>query len=272
MVEVDMHLIVGAGNLGLDLEKKFKGKNQDCFLVSRSGGFKYPFDEKQYAFFQSLKPSYVWVTVGAGSVEQAKENFRPFLDLHIALVVDLLKNLPKASITAFSSDYALEGNSLYALSKKWLEDVANFYSDASRLRVVRVGSLYGVHKPQNCFPGKLFLALERGKSFKFPSNAVVPTPTEWVADVLTDKFEHKHVPVVLDLAPSIRPTCTVYDWGKLVLTGEDVEIEQGPEDLERPDVSCLGNDFQLWGCRPNWLELWNKYGDVPWKKLVAMKT
>lgn len=255
------HLIIGAGNLGLDLQLALQKAGHIAFTVSRTNGFNYPLDDVKSLLLND--PDYIWVAAGAGSVEQVKKNIVPSVDLNVRLIAELIDAVPEhIRIVTFSSDYAAEPDgtdaicsnpqSIYALTKCWQEELIKM-SGRKNIKAVRVSNLYGSYYPLNTFPGKLMAKYEAGvREFCLPTNECCPTSTRQLSEKIVENLDALFAfpGEVLQLAPA---GVTTYEkWGRLILP-EDVTITT-TEDLERPFLSRLGS-FTLW---ENWETLWRQ--------------
>lgn len=280
-IKNEVHAIIGAGNLGLDLNRLFKKGKATSRIFSRSYGFNYPCD---LSAIEELSPTVIWLTVGAGSVGECKKDFVRAIDLHIRLVAELRNKFADIPIICFSTDFVASEEypwasdkrvktprSLYALSKLWLEDYAKM---VEKVWVIRVGSLYGEWKPKTCFPGKLVQnarTLIRGetesddespKQIQLPVNKIGPTPTAWLAQQLIEKFD-----LIIDNKQKIHhlgpiDNITVSDWGKLILDQANINlpIVDGDIDEDRPPEGKLGSSLHHWTQKPpGWKELWDQY-------------
>lgn len=252
------HVIIGNGNLGQDFKNEILSRNikdtlipegPSVLMLSSSTGWKYPVSIQPILDFN---PDHVWVTVGAGSVDQAKKDYTTFSDLHIRLPAEMAQKLdPKVYLHLFSSDYVTAPtSSLYALSKFHMEQTLKLMN-RPRTYIYRVGSLYGKHKPETCFPYKLKQNYLKNKDIKLPLNRVCPTPTDWLAQVLYNKSFY------LDNEFKIIPVCptgstTVKAWGELIL---GVDISGNFFDENRP--VDFGLELPEYLPCPSWLELWN---------------
>lgn len=169
------HAIIGAGNLGLDLAEYLRSEGEQTRMISRSTGYDLM---KQFPICSD--EDVIWCCVGAGSVVNAKEDFRPFARLHIELPAYLLQNSrPDQKVVLFSSDYCEQPRlSLYAESKLVMERIAEHFDNSY---VYRVSSLYGEKKPLLSFPGKIVQRILSGERLSFTTNEVAPTPTKWLA-------------------------------------------------------------------------------------------
>ena len=192
---------------------------------------------------------HVWVTVGAGSVPGAKEDIKTFIDLHVSLPCELMQSFPaNTHLHLFSSNYAMWPKmSLYAQTKATMEDFFQIYK-RPKTTVYRVQSLYGTHKPETTFPGKLLKYNPKPCKLKLPINPISPTPTAWLAKTLVSR-------VWGDRVYSVHPSSSVYTFelAQLVL-GDEYVVRQGYEDCERPFMvqdPCIET--------PTWRELWDQY-------------
>ena len=251
------HLILGDGNLGKSLSRIL-----DNSRIIGSNLFTYPKDGIPELGWEFQGAEYIWCAIGAGSVAQAKKDFIPFVDAHVRLPVDIVQSLsPDQKAIFFSTDYVAsddyprspelhgEPKSLYAHSKKWMEDYLKMVNNKN-VKCIRIGSLFGPHAPG--FPERLKSAwktTETGAMIKgidvntkfitLPMNLVSPTDTNWLAYVLSVEldaiFETKGV--IQHCSPSTN--CTVAQWGRHIL-GDSVNVIDGPIDNERPAKSLLG--------------------------------
>lgn len=258
------HIIIGAGNLGLDLHITLKEKNFEVGkILSRSTNFDVL--KTDLSDLKEYNPSVLWYTVGAGSVSQAKQDFLPFIGLHLKALIRLKQELPLCKIITFSTDYCADSrfptspnitdpNSLYAYSKAWVEDYVNFmYKENPNIHAVRIGSLYGSHFPEKTFPGRLRANFSSQQVVKLPINLATPTPTSWLAKILVENLGDIGNPVH-HLAPS--EPITISNWGRTIL-GPQYEVVDNGLDTSRPEISDLGNDISC--DNPSCLYLWEKY-------------
>jgi hypothetical protein len=256
------HVIIGNGNLGNCVATELLKRGHDIKVFSVSNGWRYP--ASLQPIYDEI-PDHVWVTVGAGSVEQAKANFIPFIDLHIKLPLELAQNLHSSTtLHTFSTDYVEDDEktkSLYALSKDTMEQ-ALFLAQRPKTFIYRIGSLYGTHKPQKCFPYKL-----KKNSLKneivLPTNQIIPTPTDWLAATLLNNLDITpyQSTKLYNVAPS--GCATVADWGTLIL-GKAV-ISSGL-DNSRPSCSGLVCDLPIKDSS-TWLDLW-KERENEWQEIL----
>lgn len=266
------HVIIGNGNLGNSIATELLKRNNTIQenntikIFSASNGWKYP---------SSLNPIYdevpdhIWVTVGAGSVEQAKANYLPFIDLHIKLPVELAQNINEMTyLHVFSTDYVIDkrldnwpmNKSLYALSKDCMEEALQFIN-RPRTRIYRIGSLYGTYKPNKCFPYKL-----KKNSLKneptLPINFVTPTPTDWIASNLINNLPFiKNDMEVFNVAP--EGCVSVVEWGSIILNRK---LNDSGIDSSRPCNSEIGCDLPH-QIKNTWLDLW-KAREKEWNEIL----
>lgn len=258
------HLIIGKGNLGLDLSAALLKQGNRVYIVSKTTGFNYPFDNVESLLL--YEPNYIWIAAGAGSVEAVKTSIVPSIDLSVRLISELLDKVPKnIKIITFSSDYAIEPEgvdemcthpqSIYALTKCWQEELVNL-ADATNVRVVRISNLYGKHFPENTFPGKVMKRYARGeRNFCIPKNECLPTSTGALGVMLAENLDRMFdfPSKIVQLAPS--GITTYAKWARIFLP-KDALIEE-TIDLERPMISRLGS-FVPWG--ESWETLWRREG------------
>ncbi len=258
------HAVLGAGNLGIDIATEIAKHSENSFqLFSKKHGFKYPCSLDSVLDYM---PDHVWVTVGAGSVGEANKNYVPFVDLHIRLVMELAQQLPeRTELHVFSTDYIADENkiqSLYALSKLHMEK-SLYMLGRSNVHIYRVSNLYGLWKPQNCFPYKLKKRHPSPCTVTVPSNSLTPTPTDWLASVLVTRLmqrkskmpdDVKMLTASYNAAPFGR--MTIKEWASYILDSR-YEIIEGEEDKERPLLGGgIGCDFKGLGELDKTEHLW----------------
>lgn len=260
-----MHVIVGKGNLGIDLKLALTAAGHRAVILTRSAGFKWP---ESYPDLMDLAPTHVWVTAGYGSVFECAANFTGALATHTAMPIELARNLPeKIKVGLFSTDYVAdpyfpdqeqafdpEPKTFYALSKLWMEHAAQML-ERPNLSVFRICSLYGQHYPEKTFPGKLLARYSRPGSFSLPENEVCPTPTWWIAQTLVSELDVAFIdePKIYHLAPS--GSTTTLEWGRRIM-GPEYEISSSGLDPLRPFKSGLRSSFEI--APINWLHLWEQ--------------
>ena len=257
------HIILGNGNLGNAIATEISKRNQKVLIFSASNGWHYPANPQP--IYDEI-PDHIWVTVGAGSVEQAKANYTPFIDLHIKLPTELTQHLtPHTSLHLFSTDYVVDrrGKSLYALSKKTMEEAITLINRPLTY-IYRIGSLYGTHKPENCFPYKL-----KKNSLKntptLPLNYITPTPADWVATTLLDNLEELPPETsIFNVAP--QENCTVQYWGWRILGKHLSHPDNNSLDPSRPAQSNIGCNLPVTDSF-SWLDLWLKR-ERKWKEIL----
>lgn len=245
------HLIIGAGNLGTDIFLALKDKNQSARLGRLLHVSKNHYD-------------YIWCCAGAGSVEAAKSDIAKTLDTHVTLPADMMQGMdPKTKLIFFSSTYCASEEkpenpqfqvdtprSLYAYSKCFMERLILAHKQPN-VACVRIGTLYGNHRPEKTFPGKM-KALPKGQHI-MPRNVVSPTPTWWLAEYLIRNLDHLFggYPIHHVSPQGFVPTHT---WAKMIL-GEQYTILDGDFDRERPPAAVI--DCTLAERPPSWVDLWN---------------
>lgn len=249
------HVVIGGGNLGCDIVKYGRTNEMGRFkLFTASNGFRYPTSIDP--ILDEL-PDHVWLPIGAGSVEGAKKDFTTYADLHIRLVMELAQKLPsRVWLHTFSSNYVTSPTeSLYSYSKYTMEGLLGILL-RERTRIYRVQSLYGWDKPLKCFPFRLIKNHPKPDRITLPVNLVVPTPTQWLAEVLLH-----NLPLLMDtkyhVDYNVAPegAVPVFEWAQLIL-GNEYEVVANGIDTERPEQAKPGCDFMK---APDWRELWDKH-------------
>lgn len=259
-----MHVIIGKGNLGIDLKLALNKHGHHAVILTRSGGFEWP---ESYPHLMELKPTHVWVTAGFGSIGECANDFAGALATHVAMPLDMARFLPdKCKLGFFSSDYvahedypnqvacyAEKALTFYAMSKMWMERGLE-WMDRPFTSVFRVCSLYGQHYPERTFPGKMRARFPEPCALSLPENEVTPTPTWWLAERLASNLDYWFSPGMSfhHVAPSTNTT--TMEWGSRIL-GPNYAITSAGIDPLRPAKSALGDSS---GGKADWSVLWEQ--------------
>jgi dTDP-4-dehydrorhamnose reductase len=270
------HLIFGGGNLGLDLQRELLARGETVDLRTHSsGGFDVTDREAVMRILDQGGHETIWYCVGAGSVAEALADPGTANQLHVEIPSMIANNRPAGSrFVAFSSDYAADEQfpnyasktgkprSLYAEMKQTLEWA--MVGAGRHTACIRVGSLYGDHKPEKTFPGKILRKFGFDKNrIRLPLNMVTPTPTRWLAGQLCgnlDSMFSDRAAVIHHCAP--KGSVSVRDWAIMILSGlrwYGSVVREPWYDEARPLVSALGCTV---GENPHhWHYLWSQYFD-----------
>lgn len=204
------HLVLGNGNLGIDL----------ALSLDRHGyAVDFPQDKHHPASFKNDHHDVVWCAAGAGGPGgSAQAHF----ETHLMLPVALAEFAPK--LILFSTAYLNrdpEGVfSDYSMSKSFMERAM---AQRENVRCLRVGSLYGVHRPLRTFPGKILELESKGLLRKSAQNVVTPTPTEWLADELVETKVWESFDSVKS-GSNIAPMgcCPISEWIEMICPGKSL--------------------------------------------------
>lgn len=278
------HIVLGAGNLGIDLVDSLRKKNGilDVNLLSKSGGFDVTDPNQMNAMLTSGIYDCIWYAVGFGSVAEAKEspNLAHLFHVKIPKVITQFAN-KDAKLVFFSSDYAADENqphrpdminptpkSNYAFLKAQME-CELFQLERPNTAIIRVGSLYGISKPMQTFPGKIIKNFSDGFCYReLPQNIVTPTPTLWVSHMLAENFESLFSDrgvITHHCAP--RGNTSIRDWAIMILERTKIDYRLTNRvfyDESRPYFSNLDCSFQK--NVPHWADLFETYFKPRWFK------
>lgn len=254
-------LVIGKGNIGMDLAALSPGSR----IFTRSDGFEWP---EHMHWIEGFKPTHIFITAGAGSVNEGKANFPAMIQTHLSLPLDLARLMPKETkLCFFSTDYVAdpwqpdkpyeqinEPKSLYAMSKLWMEQ-ALLHMDRPNTAIVRVTSVYGHHFPERGLPGKLRFRNPDPCRIDLPQNWITPTPSWWIAKILLNNMDQLFTKktVIHHCAPKGGVTVAVF--GSKVL-GPNYTVMSKGFDNERPSQSRLGCTLTD---PPSWEDLWNSH-------------
>lgn len=264
-----VHVVIGKGKLGVALTETLMRKNQEVRMFSQSTGYFYP-NPTGIKPILDASPDYVWCCVGAGSVEECRNNYERALLLHVALPAKLLRNCaPKTKVILFSTDYVADENeswnpksysvrfkSEYALSKFTMENQF-YWENRKNSACIRIGNLYSVrYFPEKCFPMKAIINAQGKNVLYFPENEVTPTPVEWLAEYLVENLNELTAfgPVVHHVAPD--HSVSILNWAKHFIP-EKIQILSSGLDPYRPARCALGCSL---GKVPTWQDLWAYHG------------
>jgi dTDP-4-dehydrorhamnose reductase len=253
------HVIIGRGNLGIDLAQALSEKGHEARILTRSDGFDWRLDIPKLT-----QADFVWIAAGFGSVEQTKRDPQGAFDTHVLMPVGIASAArPETRVIAFSSDYAADEEapwspgstntkprSIYAVTKISMELALRALGRKNTFSV-RVCSLYGDSFPSHTFPGRILSRYPNPGIVPLPQNRTTPTPTKWVADVLSrhlESFDGEYR--TYHCAP--MGMISVAEWGRIVL-GSGYQVDVTGLDPTRPLCSNLQCSFED---APDWLALW----------------
>lgn len=257
------HVIIGKGNLGVDIELAAKAVGHEAHMFTSSEGFEWP---KSAPAIKELQPDYLWVAAGYGSVEQCKANPQKAFETHLQLPLGLIRDMgDNTKIGLFSTDYAADDSepdnankinskpkSMYAFTKIAME-MAVKLTARPNVSVFRVSSLYGGNYPHKTFPGKLMMKYPKPAEVFLPQNFIAPTSTKWIANTIIDSL-----PILFSPAMALFHNCaasggtTVMNFGRKIL-GEEYTFNSNGMDWNRPSYSSIGCSFMQ---APTWEQMW----------------
>lgn len=266
------HLVLGTGNLGMDLALALTDAGLNYHLIGRHGGNTggyFDFTGRdgdpehrgsligyQMRDLQALEPDVVWCTIGAGGPDAASpaEHFLT----HVSLPLALAEWAPKLILfsTAYLNHDPDGRYSYYAMSKSAMERAM---LSRQHVRCIRVGSLYGTHAPMKCLPGKVMRAMVQHRLNRGATNEITPTPTAWLADELIksevwDRF--CNVEPGANWAPSGK--CSAKHWIETIIR----DFTEGDQGLTlTPFLAENYPHFAASGVvgQPDWYILWEIY-------------
>lgn len=256
------HTIIGTGNLGHDLLTKISAHKRDDVTVCKHRFNGMARDQDCIAELVSTEPDVIWCTVGAGGPSKDPSAFVRQLQSHVILPWQLMHAFrgKKTKLVLFSTHYLNQDPyglcSEYARTKQIMEEVC-----ADRhVVIVRVGSLYGMHRPENTLPGKIVRRALAGEPISGVLNTVSPTPTAWLAKSLVEDRAWDLPTGIYTAGPG--DGCRVSDWVRVILrTFGAVEGHVPPslppsgEDMAYP-IYSVNEDHR----GPSWRDLWDAYG------------
>jgi dTDP-4-dehydrorhamnose reductase len=202
---------------------------------------------------------YVINCVGHGSIPEAEADPVGAYRLHVMLPIQLDQRFIYSKIINFSSGFCANSNyptephyfnydhnSKYIASKQALE---NLVRTSDHSVAIRVTNLYGKHRWDKCFPGKI----EKNDVMQLPNNVIVPTPTDWLAKEVVSNLGHLMVGLVYNAAP--LGSTTVVEWGKYI----KADIYTNGLDHSRPRNCAIGYNMPNPINLTDWESLWLKF-------------
>lgn len=267
------HVVLGTGNLGLDLERELSVNSKSALLIPNRGRrFQTRESVRSYAdAVAELKGDVFWYCLGGYTAGDQGEEMANAITRVPVMLRELL--LPQQRLVLFSTDYAADeefpnqpklrarpARSSYASEKAELERQI-LSADFPNTLIVRVTSLYGEHHPERTLPGKIirnYWSLTDDR-IALPWNRVTPTPSRWVAQMMAKHamaLFSKEGAEIHHCAPNLNaPIQTV---GKYVLPERELgwSIQEFFDD-RRPRVSALGCSFV--DSVDDWLTIWKEY-------------
>lgn len=256
------HVIIGKGNLGIDISIAAKAMGNDARIFTSSDGFTLD----SIPQIAALQPDYLWVTAGFGSIEQCKANPYKAFDTHLGLPISVIQSMPECTrIGLFSTDYVADPHdldnpnkmvsdprSLYALSKASMERAVKMMNRPN-VTVFRVSTLYGTHLPMKTLPGRLLTKFPSPCTIKLPQNHVTPTSTHWISEIILNSLPLLFSPVGPQFHNCAASTGTsVMNFGRRIL-GDQYTYESKGMDWERPAYSNIDCSFTQ---APTWEQMW----------------
>jgi len=187
------HIILGAGNLGIDLYLKLEELGHDVTLFCSKKIEVFNCIEWSYGLYgvdmlKDYSPDVVWNCIGCGSVQEANDSMSAQFSLCVGLTQKLVVSFPGKFVITFGSNYATGTiDSLYALNKKFQDDLVSYYDkfknreQVATVKCIEIGNLYGRHRPEGTLPYKLLKSFLKSSIVELPENLICPTPSDWVA-------------------------------------------------------------------------------------------
>jgi dTDP-4-dehydrorhamnose reductase len=274
---VKNHVIIGLGNLGYDLKHylDLKPKN-NVTVYSRSTGYDIKSNNCKdiVTAISKANPDFVWLTTAGRNSDQ---NARLF---HIDLPWLLRNELPESTnLVCFSSGDAVHPNhqkdpSHINLRPRSIDAQLKIEMELALERmekpsiIIRACHLYGDYKPQDTYPYRALKNFTNPKiSLRLPQNTTTPTPTRWIANLLSQdnvlkKMSRKKNTHKYHVAPS--GFVSMRDWSIMILNGMRHKRDFNKEtdnfwDHSKPYHLDIGCDF---GLSPHWYSLWKDYFKV----------
>lgn len=274
------HMVIGAGNLGLDIFSHLQAMGEIAGIFTLSTGYDVTNLEE---LARSIAVGYfdvIWYCVGHGGVEMTKQNPGLARMINITVPSVILKAAPEeCGVILFSSDHVADPaqpHMPYLRRETPLSEFGRLKLDMERMAmgsgraytaIVRVGSLYGTYKPSTTFPGRMIerFGFDYERTIRIPSNLVTPTPTMWVAAML-----YQNLAMLLGPRPQTHHCAPVgslalWDWATFILEGlRDHRDFYHNEyfDSEIPLDSSLGCSFVKTNW--HWHDLWETYFRQRW--------
>jgi dTDP-4-dehydrorhamnose reductase len=263
------HLVIGQGNLAASLVEII-----DQRYSFSTVGLAQVVEWLQHNDFRALRNvDFIWCCIG-GDYHHARENARQSHVLNVTLPRLIQEHADQKSRLCFIS--TLEAcHPEYQLrpylrtpepTSEWVSQKCLLEAQLSSLNrpntaYVRIGAPYGPVYPASTFPGRL-LAInpQSGSALLVPRNEVVPTPTDWIAEMLVGAIDNGLWNESTYTCHHVTPTGSIsaFDWSRLILSDLDSSywLDKITWDVTRPRM-LVGN------CTlakpPHWSTLWSQY-------------
>lgn len=262
-----VHVVLGKGNLGMDLLNQLTAEKREAYMASRSTGWELiNFVEEINKLHAEKNTDFtIWNCIGGGSVEWADKHKAEAHHSLYEIPTYLADNLAdKIRLVHFSSDYALEPELSYYAYLKAHAEQAMVDTDKPNTIIMRVTSLYGEHFPDRSLPIKLMVNAKKQGRLTLPTNEICPTPTDWLA-WLTPEFVDQGIDDSTQIV-EVKPegSCEVYEFGKKVI-GPSL-VKRGSLDLKRPPEMNLHEIPTT----TSWEDLWNERAEFYYKYFQLM--
>jgi hypothetical protein len=174
------HLVIGLGNLGMDLEIALKEVGHDVTTFTCPDITNGTTIDNLMYLLQSNTFVKIWYCIGGGSVEAADKNYEQMNRIHVDVPVIIMSSMgSQAKLALFSSDYVFGPNTNYAQIKRSMEQT---FINHKQVEIYRVTCLYGFHQPEKSLFYKILKNhFANGGTRSAASNVVAPTNTLWLA-------------------------------------------------------------------------------------------
>lgn len=182
-----MIVILGNGKLAKAF-KRYYEKNNIVHTQFKRPKWEYPFNG--FNEIKDLEPSFIINCISYGSVEEGNRNFSYQNMIHVSLPVDLAKNFPKTKILNFSSNYAIDPKSLYAITKQSMENALLLLMKEGKCksRFIRVESLWS-KDDKNSFVNKIAENFKNEKPVKTVNNYVAITDVDNLVSTIISNID-----------------------------------------------------------------------------------
>lgn len=243
------HLILGSGNLGIDLGTWLRTIGHKVIKTTRNGGdesntWNYPKDgmDRLWPIVEENKIDIIWNCIGCGSVELGEEHFTSQFMMSVGLTERLLSTFTEQNVICFDSNYSNRPISKYGLNKKFQRQLVEHHWKKNKFKCfnIMIESLYGTYYPEKCLPLKIVANAIKHEKIGCHYNHICPTPTDWLGEQLAKGLDA----ILKNENPNIRikprGSVSTSEFARTVLDMAgmiEIPVNEMGKDKWRPEVT-----------------------------------
>lgn len=265
------HLILGSGNLALALELAMRKRGIWSVVAPFESADSWNLDVE----FPDLRPfDVIWHCTGGRAREAHNAGARSWKH-NVDIPRRMMDAAESARLVFFSTldcahpEYPTRPHMRCPEPRsEWIRQKLALESSVITLNrpntaFVRLGSLYGEHRPLQTFPGRLLgHKWPDEAALSLPMNEVVPTPADWAAEKLIEAMDRNLWNPSTYTCHHLAPLGSIasMDWAKLIFgPRRDARgyLEKVTWDETRPRVTQGGSSLDV--ADEHWSILWQRH-------------